>query len=492
MTCITSLLSIAFSFGVVLCDINHITIISLNKKCPSTSESCLTLSQFANNFSSESYHGSNLTLEFLPGNHTLPSQLSFMNLSIASMFANFDMSSNFSQPALIFCDSNARFEFLHVQTVQISRLNFTGCTGNKVENVEQFTLVDSSFVGVEGKIGTVLKLNQTSANISSSFFINNKGDTYHYIWCIGWNFQSTVRYRYVTVAGGAISMEESQVTIERSIFERNRGDVGGAIFSKLNSNITIISSNFVENHATLESHNIWYCSSGGGGALYAENVKAISLMDSHFTDNSASAILSGGAICVHGSKSKTLNFTITNCQLNNNTAGYRGGAVTVRSVTTVTVYGSKFNDNSASGIGGAFNVYDANTVNITTSDFINNTAGELGGAVIVRSVTIVTVSRSKFNDNSAENDGGAFYMQKHVNKVYITESQFKENRSNRGGALRFYSIFHIRCIIAKSNFSSNIAHEDGGVLYLQNDRDEDIEITESKFINTKPSETEEL
>ena len=452
MTCITSLLSIAFCFGVVLCDINLITIISLNQKCPSTSESCLTLSQFANNFSSESYHGSNLTLEFLPGNHTLPSQLSFMNLSIVSMSANFDMSSNFSQPALIFCDSNARFEFLHVQTVQISRLNFTGCTGNIVKNVEQFTLVDSSFVGVEGKIGTALKLNQTSANISSSFFINNKGDTYHYIWCIGWNFQSTVRD--VTVAGGAISMEESQVTIERSIFERNRGDVGGAIFSKLNSNITIISSNFVENHATLESPNIGYCGNAGGGALYAENVKAISLIDSHFTDNSASAILSGGAICVHGSK--TLTFTISNCQLNNNTAGY-GGAVTVISVTTVTVSRSKFNDNSANGS---------------------------GGAVIVRSVTTVTVSRSKFNDNSAENDGGAFNMQ-HVNKVYITESQFKENRSNRGGALRFYSIFHIRCIIAKSNFSSNIAHKDGGVLYLQNDRDKDIEITESKFINNQ-------
>ena len=433
---------IAFCFGAVLADINdaHITI-SPNQECPSGA--CLTLSQFANNFSSESYvyNDSNLTIQFLPGNHTLPSQLSFMNLSIVSMFTNLNTSSNFSQSALIFCDRNARFEFLHVQTVQISRLNFTGCTGNKVENVEQFTLVDSSFVGVEGKNGTALKLNQTSANISRSFFINNKDDTYHYIRCGG---------------GGAIFISESQVTIKRSTFQRNRGEVGGAIFTKLNSKITIISSNFVENHATPESPNIRYCFSGvGGGALYAENVKAISLMDSNFTDNSASDILSGGAISVY--ESTTLHFTITHCQLNNNTAGYFGGAVRVTSVSTVTVSGSKFNDNSATyWDGGAVAVYDVNTVNITTSDFINNIAGDWGGAVNMHT----------------------------VNKVYITESQFKENKGYRGGALWFYARNHSRCIIAKSNFSSNNA-QDGGVLYLETDRDKDIEITESKFINNQ-------
>ena len=603
MTCTTLLVFIAFCFGAGLADINddHITI-SPNQECPSGA--CLTLSQFANNFSSESYvyNDSNLTLEFLPGNHTLPSQLSFMNFRNVSMFANFDMSSNSSQPALIFCDSNARFEFLHVQTVQISRLNFTGCTGNKVENVEQFTLVDSSFAGVEGKIGTALKLNQTSANISRSSFIDNKGDSYHSIRCS--------RYTVISVtAGGAIFITESQVTIERSTFERNRGDVGGAIFTKLNSNITIISSNFVENHATLEAHNIrlgcsggsgCYCG-GGGGALYTENVKAISLMDSHFTDNSASDILSGGAISVY--ESTTLHFTITRCHLNNNTARW-GGAIRVEKVTTVTVSGSKFNDNSASDSGGAVTILDANTVNVTTSDFINNTACYRGGAVFGLSVTTVTVSRSKFNDNSASVSGGAFYVRDantvnittsdfinntadwsgavyplgnggavtvrsvttvtvsrskfndnsatswawggafyvrdantvnittsdfinntahytggavyiddantvniatsdfinntaaehgrggavvgyEVNKVYITESQFKENRGYRGGALWFDSRIHIRCIIAKSSFSSNIAHEDGGVLHIQNDGVQDIEITESKFINNQ-------
>ena len=540
MTCTTLLVFIAFCFGAVLADINddHITI-SPNQECPSGA--CLTLSQFANNFSSESYvyNDSNLTLEFLPGNHTLPSQLSFMNLSIVSMFANFDTSSNFSQPALIFCDSNARFEFLHVQTVQISRLNFTGCTGNKVENVEEFTLVDSSFVGVEDKIGTALKLNQTLANISRSSFINNKGDTYHPIQCYDGEYTIIIS----ATAGGAVSMEESQVTIEKSTFERNRGGVGGAIFGKLNSNITIISSNFVENHATLESPNITliFCSSAGGGALHAVNVKAISLMDSHFTDNSASDILSGGAISVY--ESTTLPFTITNCHLNNNTALW-GGAIRVRKVSTVTVSGSKFNDSSAS-IGGAVYINDANTVNVTTSDFINNIAPHMGvigqgGAVNVESVTTVTVSRSKFYDNSASHsggavdifdantvniatsdfinntaryEGGAVYVVDvntvniatsdfinntaaeyggeavngyYVDKVYITESQFKENRGNRGGVLWFYARLHIRCIIAKSKFSSNIAHEDGGVLYLpENDRDKDIEITESKFINNQ-------
>ena len=517
MTCTTLVVCIAFCFGAGLADINddHITI-SPNQEC--SSGACLTLSQFANNFSSESYvyNDSNLTIQFLPGNHTLPSQISFMNHGIVSMFANLNTSSDFSQPALIFCDSNARFEFLHVQTVQISRLNFTGCTGNIAENVEQFTLVDSSFVGVEGKIGTALKLNQTSANISSSFFINNKGDTYHmhYIECYALNGDYTPIS--VTAAGGAIFISESQVTIEQSIFERNRGEVGGAIVIKLNSNITIISSNFVENHATLESPNIGLCYNAGGGALYAENVKAISLMDSHFTDNSASVILSGGAICVHGSKSKTLNFTITNCQLNNNTAGDLGGAVQVYQSDTVTITNCQLNNNTAVYYGGAVDVEATNTMNITTSDFINNNGGDSGGGAVsgyqVNKVFITDnqfkenrgysggalyldssrearITLNQFENNTATHQGGALFVGSQYIvgiTIKINENSFTSNVAEKSGGVIYTSLFgKLRCIIAKSNFSFNIADEDGGVLYLQNNRDKDIEITESKFINNQ-------
>ena len=262
--------------------------------------------------------------------------------------------------------------------------------------------------------------------------------------------------------GGAVQvLYPNTVTITNSHLNNNTAGYGGAVQVYQSDTVTITNSHLNNNTA-----------GGWGGAVQMHQSDTVTITNSHLNNNTAGD--GGGAVQVDQSDT----VTITNSHLNNNTAGDGGGAVEVDQSDTVTITNSHLNNNTADW-GGAVQVYQSDTVTITNSHLNNNT-GISGGAVLVFYVDTVTVSRSKFNDNSAENDGGAFYM--NVNKVYITESQFKENR---GGVLRFYSTILISCIIAKSNFSSNIAHEDGGVLYLQNDGDKDIEITESKFINNQ-------
>ena len=85
-------------------------------------------------------------------------------------------------------NSNARFKFVGISSVYISGLKFVGCTGNRFESVDQFTLEDSSFVGQEDITGTALELVETSANLVQSSFNDNKGEKVHHVKCFRFLF----------------------------------------------------------------------------------------------------------------------------------------------------------------------------------------------------------------------------------------------------------------------------------------------------------------
>ena len=131
---LTILLLIGVCFGIGLCDVYQINI-SPNQPCPN--DYCFTLPQFVNDFTNLSYGEYNITLVFLSGKHTLPSPLPFQDFTMVSLLSQFDVSSN-STESVIICDDNGRFEFLHMTTVQVSQLTFIRCTGNSVQDVNQF------------------------------------------------------------------------------------------------------------------------------------------------------------------------------------------------------------------------------------------------------------------------------------------------------------------------------------------------------------------
>ena len=516
---LTILLLIVVCFGIGLCDVYQINI-SPNQPCPN--DYCFTLPQFVNDFTNLSYGEYNITLVFLSGNHTLPSQLLFQDFTMVSLFSQFDIPSN-STESVIVCDDNGRFEFLNVSTVQVSRLTFIGCTGNSVEDVNQFLLKDSNFIGRQGQSGTALKLYHTSAVIVKSSFSHYDGDTYGTVNC-------TEFYASTATAGSAIFMRSSNATIELSKFEGNRAEIGGAVYTLDSDILTIINCTFVENNASLifslpHTVDINFCFKAGGGALYTRDTKNVTLINSNFTENLSQ--FHGGAVSVLSESATTV--TITDSEFNGNSAD-GGGAVAVKSASsiTVTITDSEFNGNSADS-GGAVVVYSDTsmtftitdsefngnssdygggavsasiTVTITDSEFNGNSARYGGGAVRVcsDSSTTFTISNSEFNGNSAyysgavevysfSDYGGAVDINFSLITFTITDSEFNGNSANYGGALTVYS-YSYSFIISQTNFSNNNALS-GGVLYFStlaefsNSESHELTMSNSIFIKNR-------
>src|SRR5690606_20474017 len=132
---------------------------------------------------------------------------------------------------------------------------------------------------------------------------------------------------------------------------------------------------------------------------------AVSVTNSHFSDNTALAVGQGGALTVWSSSS----FTIAGSTfMRNESVDGNGGAVRAMTEGGVElgIYDSLFTGNVASGDGGA--VYEhTEEVRIVRSVFTDNTAGGDGGAIFA-GIYFDTVG-STFSDNSAGGSGGAVY-----------------------------------------------------------------------------------
>ena len=100
----------------------------VNVQCPS--ESCLTLSQFAQNTTLE--HQSFI---LLPGNHNLDTEIVVANISKVIF-----MIPNSSLVATIYCQNKAYLKFHEIKHLLIVGLNFIGCTNSQIISVNQCTI----------------------------------------------------------------------------------------------------------------------------------------------------------------------------------------------------------------------------------------------------------------------------------------------------------------------------------------------------------------
>ena len=145
---------------------------SLNP-CPH--DHCITLSEFtAANYSS-SYHD-NISLVFLPGNHSLDTELSIFGTD------NFLMTKNVpGDYGTVFVECNnrsGRFDISETTSVLIKGLNFVGCGGNRASQVDRFIVEDTIFQGIESRGTALLLMNVTAASIARSSFLSNKHGPY--------------------------------------------------------------------------------------------------------------------------------------------------------------------------------------------------------------------------------------------------------------------------------------------------------------------------
>ena len=186
---------------------------------------CLTIEQFAASLADLTLGSNNVTLELVPGDHTLES-----DLFTGDDFTHFVMRS--TNASVLCSGANANITFERVRNVHVGSVSFASCTPIKVSSVESFSLEESSIQAN----GIIIMSNKLNATIMKSSFHNNDLATGgvppdNIIECC---------------SSGGIQVFNSSLQIHQSIFSNNVGYITGGVYGVI-SNITITESTFSEN-----------------------------------------------------------------------------------------------------------------------------------------------------------------------------------------------------------------------------------------------------
>jgi len=250
----------------------------------------------------------------------------------------------------------------------------------------------------------------------------------------------------------------------------------------------------------------------GGGVFFelAASSSAsppITLSDMVFADNTAE--YKGGAISVNGAKLTLRNVEVRGNNASSTSAGSqsRGGGLNF-SRGTVTIERSRFVDNSTSGSAGAINL-ESPAVSAVIVDTLlqGNQATLRGGGMTAGTMTSLQVSRSAFVDNvlNSQTEGGGIYFAGQTDAgapvSIIENSTFSGNvsqhQSGRGSAL---AVSQGRLIVRNSTFAFNETSHDtapganaGGALWVASGNTTAVTVQSTLFAgNTHGNAGQEL
>ena len=469
---------------------------------PCPKDPCFTLSQFAANSSN---HSGQISLIFLPGNHTLNREL------VLSGAENFSMESQGNETVMIECMSpNERFIVTETTFATIKGIHFIGCGGNTVTRVEELAVEDTIFQGVEGEgRGTALVLNEVNfTEIRECSFISNTPGAYSERHRVGEFIGDTNNVILIDleleeddlVSVGALLTTFSNVSVTKTKFVSNEAEIGGVllayksiisisqcahsynrahyggVMATVESSVDIDISTFSKNVATLKNDSI-------GGVIAAVNASfditsstfisnaaatyggvidtfsgSFNITSSTFNNNSAT---DGGVILTFGDGS----FNITSSTFNNNSATY-GGVILTFADGSFNISSSTFNNNSAT-YGGVMYTFGDGSFNITCSTFTTNKA-DIGGVIWSQGVQSFTISNSSFDNNSADSYGGIMYTLQC--STHITDSTFHYNSGSlytSNGNLTFSGQSKFENCVEPSNKTSLTLQEGGALTSYQ-------------------------
>ena len=282
-------------------------------------------------------------------------------------------------------------------------------------------------------------------------------------------------------SGGAIrTSTEATIVVDTVAFNNNTvtGDGGGAIFTGVRHNTTIVNSTFSGNDATPGN------SERGGGAIATSSEGNLVVRNSVFSDNRG---INGGAIhsLLGGltvENSTFLNNTTTAGAVGTGTIGYGGAiytdgasATTDASTSgTISIQNSRFENNNGAGQGGGLFLfaYNGDTVEIDRASITNNTiipdgrGDALGGGLRIGGGGIVSIANSTVANNQAQVQGGGLWIGEST-PLTIVNSTFSGNRaespdgsSGLGGAMLLASSSTVS--ITNTTIANNIAGFQGG------------------------------
>lgn len=434
--------------------------------CPDSP--CHTLSQFTTDYSNNSSiirFEPNVSLFFLPGNHSLNSELSLVHMN------NFSMLKDTQDNGAVTIECSAEsgsFTISDTTFASMKGLHFVGCGGNAVARVEQLVIEDCTFQGVEGKSTSMSLIEVTSASIvQSSFFSNaysskpkqpnnhdnsSSQDIISNHVCLELDRLNTS----LATCTGALCIAFSNVSIVSSTFTQNLAEIGGVLIAH-NSSLHIAESTYSCNQARF-----------GGVIVTCEST--IIVDNSTFTENSAEAI--GGVMMTY----KSL-ISISHTTVSGNNATNAGFIAAYN--CSLNISGSTLRDNLAKEDCGVICLTNS-TLNVGTTSFSNNRAA-IGGVVKASGELFFEITNSTFTDNAAE-AGGVLQTVDEFSFI-ITGSIFTSNSAAHGGVI--VTSEKSSFSITNSTFTNNRAHLFGGVIDTMS---RNVNITNSTFIRNRASE----
>ena len=155
---------------------------------PCSAEPCLTLSEYAQ--AGEQYFTSNTTFAFLPGDHYLGININIENDSNIMLLGN-----TTSLPSRIVCTGPVGIRCSNFTHLEVSALDFVGCSGLYLNNTKSVNLTKTTF---KDSLYGGITAYSSSVTLEDSSFV-----------------------RITTANSGPISTHFSNITIKDSCFVNN-------------------------------------------------------------------------------------------------------------------------------------------------------------------------------------------------------------------------------------------------------------------------------
>jgi parallel beta-helix repeat protein/predicted outer membrane repeat protein len=246
-------------------------------------------------------------------------------------------------------------------------------------------------------------------------------------------------------SGGGVYAKDASLTVRNCIFSANSAASGGGAISAVHSEYVEDSALTIDNSRFLNNVAAW------GGAVSHGSTAAVDISGCEFSGNTATTY-GGGAIS--GGGFTAANISHSAFSQNSGATDYDedagGGAIYYSSGAAVTIINSVFTENTATvsaenyepcAMGGAISIYEVAEVTIGDSEFTANTANPEdpvgwgdGGAIFIESGP-GSIFNCKFAGNTAKSYGGA--IASYANPLEVTNCTFAGNTvdSGNGGAL---------------------------------------------------------
>ena len=435
LTFIVTLALPSLTYGEIL----HVRPASSNTSCPTYP--CHTLSEYAEHHG-EYFNTTDITLQFLQGNHTLNVNLDITNIQHLDILGD----TSALIPTSIECSSHVGFTFRNISLMRIDGLAFASCArshqirttygiphpfetryfGVYLEFVWMTEITNCTF---QDSFGSALGVVASRVSFEGSTTFSNNSATY----------------------GGGVYADNSSVIFSGSTtFSNNSAMFGGGVFALSSTVMSFYGS------TTFSSNS----ASDDGGGVSASSTSAMSFNGSTtFSNNSASD--DGGGVSASSSSAMSFNGSTT---FSSNSASVYGGGVSASSSSVMSFSGSTtFSNNSASDDGGGVYAYYSNASFNGSTTFSNNSASWYGSGVFAFYSSVMSFNGSTtFSNNSASWSGGGVYAYYSSLMSFNGSTTFSNNSASRDGGGVYASSSSAMSFSGSTTFSNNSASGNGG------------------------------